>query len=51
MDFDEIFSPIVKMITLRCIMGLVAAEDMELMQIDVKTSFLHGDLHEKIYMV
>ena len=40
-----------KMTTLKCIIALVAAEDMELMQMDVKTAFLHGDLHEEIYMV
>ena len=49
-DFDEIFSPVVKMTTLRIILGLVAAEDMELIQMDVKTAFLHGNLHEDIYM-
>ena len=49
-DFDEIFSPVVKMATLRCVLGLVACQDMELVQMDVKTTFLHGDLHEDIYM-
>ncbi|MCO5581220.1 hypothetical protein L7F22_035098 [Adiantum nelumboides] len=29
-DFDEIFSPVVKMTTLRLVLGLVALEDMEL---------------------
>ena len=49
-DFDEIFSLLVKTTTLRIILGLVAAEDMELIQMDVKTAFLHGDLDEDIYM-
>ena len=40
-DFDEIFSPI---------LSLVAAEDLHLEQLDVKTTFLHGDLEEEIYM-
>ena len=49
-DFDEIFSPVVKMTTLRLVLGLVASEDMELIQMDVKTAFLHGDLDEDVYM-
>ena len=49
-DFDEIFSPVVKMTTLETVLALVACEDLELCQMDVKTAFLHGDLHEEIYM-
>ena len=40
----------VKMTTLKCILGLVAKDDMELKHMDVKTVFLHGDLHDDIYM-
>ena len=43
-DFDEIFSPMVKMTTLRFMLGVVAADNLELIQLDVKTAFLHGDL-------
>ncbi|MCO5610810.1 hypothetical protein L7F22_065051 [Adiantum nelumboides] len=49
-DFDEIFMKVVKMTTLCMVLGLAAHEDMELSQMDVKTAFLHGDLHEDIYM-
>ena len=49
-DFDEIFSLVMKMTTLQTLLALVAHEDMELVQMDVKTAFLHGDLHEEIYM-
>ena len=49
-DFDKIFLPAIKMMTLRVMLGLVATENLELMQMDVKTSFLHGDLDEEIYM-
>ena len=38
------------MTTLRTVLALVACQDMELVQMDVKTAFLHGDLHEDIYM-
>jgi ATP-binding cassette subfamily B (MDR/TAP) protein 1 len=49
-DFDEVFSPVVKLPTLRFLLGVVALEDLELLQLDVKTAFLHGDLDEEIYM-
>jgi hypothetical protein len=49
-DFDEIFSPVVKMTSIRTILSLVAVEDLHLEQLDVKTTFLHGDLEEEIYM-
>ena len=49
-NFDEIFSPIVKMTSIRTILSLLAAEDLHLEQLDVKTSFLHGYLEEDIYM-
>ena len=39
------------MTTLRCVLALVAQQDMKLIQMDVKTEFLlHGDLREDIYM-
>ena len=49
-DFVEIFSPVVKMTTLCTVLALVAKDNMELVQLDVKTTFLHGDLHDEIYM-
>jgi hypothetical protein len=49
-DFNEIFSPVVKMTSIRTILSLVAVEDLNLEQLDVKTTFLHGDLEEEIYM-
>ncbi|KAH9292507.1 hypothetical protein KI387_008911, partial [Taxus chinensis] len=49
-DFDEIFSPVVKMTSIRTVLGIVAAEDLHLEQLDVKTAFLHGDLEEELYM-
>ena len=49
-DFDEIFSSVVKMTSIRTILILVAVEDLHLEQLDVKKAFLHGDLEEEIYM-
>ena len=43
-DYNEIFSPVVKHTSIRVILGFVTMHDMELEQLDVKTTFLHGDL-------
>ncbi|GJX21923.1 putative RNA-directed DNA polymerase [Tanacetum coccineum] len=49
-DYNEIFSLVVKMTTIRLVLSIVASEDLHLEQLDVKTAFLHGDLDEDIYM-
>ena len=49
-DFDEIFSLMVKMTSIRVSLGLAASLNLEVEQMDVKTAFLHGDLEEEIYM-
>ena len=49
-DFDEIFSPVVKLSSIKIILGLATNQDLELEQLDVKTAFLHGDLEEEIYI-
>ena len=49
-DFDEIFSLVVKMTSIGTILILVAVEDLNFEQLDVKATFLHGDLEEEIYM-
>jgi len=49
-DFDEIFSLIVKMTSIITILSLLAIKDFHLEQLDVKTTFLHGDLEEEIYI-
>ena len=40
----------VKLTTIRTVLGSVAKEDLHLEQLDFKTMFLHGDLEEEIYM-
>ena len=49
-DFEEIFSPVVKMSSIIVALGLAASMNLEIEQLDVKTAFLHGDLEEEIYM-
>nr|GEU98644.1 retrovirus-related Pol polyprotein from transposon TNT 1-94 [Tanacetum cinerariifolium] len=49
-NYNEIFSSVVKMTTIRFVLSIVAIENLHLEQSDVKTSFLDGDLDEDIYM-
>ena len=39
------------MSTIRLVLGMVVAENLHLEQLDVKTTFLHGDLEEDIFMI
>nr|CAI44659.1 OSJNBa0061C06.9 [Oryza sativa Japonica Group] len=49
-DFNDVFSPVVKHSSIRTLLSIVAMHDYELEQMDVKTAFLHGELEEDIYM-
>ena len=49
-DCDEIFSPVVKMTTLCFMLNVVATKNLEMIQLDVKMTFLHNDLQKEIYM-
>ena len=40
----------VKMSSIRVVLGMAATMDLEVERPDVKTTFLHGDLEEEIYM-
>jgi hypothetical protein len=49
-DYNEVFSPVVKHSSIRILLAMVAQLSLELAQLDVKTAFLYGDLKEEIYM-
>jgi hypothetical protein len=49
-DYNETFSRVSSKDSFRIIIALVAHYDLELHQIDVKTTFLNGDLYENVYM-
>jgi hypothetical protein len=49
-NYHETFSPVSKKDSFRIIMALVAHFDLELHQMDVKTTFLNRDIEDEVYM-
>jgi hypothetical protein len=49
-DYNETFSPVSSKDSFKIIIALMAHYDLELHQIDVKMTFLNGDLYESVYM-
>ena len=47
----DTYSPVAMFTSIRILMTIVARMDLELHQLDVKTTFLNGDLKEDIYMI
>ena len=49
-DYQEVFSPVVKIAAKKSIIALVASKGQTLSQSDINTGFLHGELDEEVYM-
>ncbi len=49
-DFNETFAPVVSFRSVRTLLAIAAAEDLDLDQMDVKTAFLYGKLADEVYM-
>ena len=49
--YEETFSPVAIIKSIRILLSIAAHMDYEIWQMDVKTTFLNGSLNENIYMV
>ena len=50
MDYHETFAQVAKMDSIHLVLAISASKHWEVNHMDVKYSFLHGDIHEEIDM-
>lgn len=49
-DFNEVFAPVTRIETVRLLLALEAKNSWEVHHLDVKTTFLNGDINEDVYV-
>jgi hypothetical protein len=49
-DYFDTYSPVARLTTIQVLLSLAPSHGLIVHQMDVKTSFLHGELDEEIYM-
>ena len=49
-DFEETFAPVARLEAIRMFLALSSFQKFKVFQMDVKSSFLNGDLEEEVYI-
>ena len=49
-DYHETFAPVAKMDSICPVLAILASKHWEVHHMDVNSSFIHGYIHEEIYM-
>ena len=50
LDYFDTYSHVTRIISIRMLIAIVAVYKLEIHQMDMKTTFLNGDLKEEIYL-
>ena len=49
-DYTEVYAPVVRLESIRIFLAYAAYKNIKVYQMDVKSAFLNGELHEEVFV-